>query len=176
MMTIFTLLLSVLLPISETNSNLIEWEESRKLSWSDFQGAPDPNSTNAALTNTSINAEFGFNKKELTYSIRCRFNKSKSWVRVKSDYILAHEQAHFDITEIFARKLHKALKEYRFNERTVGEDVNRIYESIMKGQHAFQIQYDAETDHSRIPAKQKEWETKIAGLLKEYSGFKNYAQ
>lgn len=68
--------------------NLIEWSPSRKLTWDDFKGAPNPASTNAALTNSSINVEFGYNNRGLTYTIKCRFNKTLSWGRIKNDYIL----------------------------------------------------------------------------------------
>jgi len=34
---------------------------------------------------------------------------------VKNDYILSREQAHFDITELYAGKLNKILKAYKPN-------------------------------------------------------------
>ena len=112
---------------STTQSNLLEWSVDRKLTWKDFRAQPDKNSTNAALTSSSINIEFGYNNSGLKYKIKCRFDQNLSWGRIKNDYILAHEQGHFDIAEIHARKLHKLLKAYKFNNRTVAKDVNRIY-------------------------------------------------
>jgi hypothetical protein len=153
---------------------LIDWSKSKRLVWSDFRGKVPPNAANAALTNTAINVEFGFSKKGMTYSIKCRFDKNKSWVRIKNDLVLGHEQGHFDIAELHARKLNKALKEYKFNNRTVSDDVNRIYEDVMKQHHAFQIEYDQQTDFSRKVEKQIEWLAKIEkGLrdMEEYSGY-----
>lgn len=174
MITFFSLLITTLVNISDSQ-NLIEWKENKKLSWSDFQGKPDINSTNAALTNTSINFEYGYNQKGFTHSIKCRFNKLKSWGRIKNDVILAHEQGHFDIAELHARKLAKALSEYRFNERTVANDLNKIYDEVMKNHHSFQQQYDRETDHSRITEKQLEWEKQISTQLNQHAEYKNYA-
>lgn len=166
--------LSLLLIFSGNQSNLIEWNAARRLTWNDFKAAPDKNSTNAALTSSSINIEFGYTNTSLKYNIKCRFDQKLSWGRVKNDYILAHEQGHFDIAEIHARKLNKQLKEYKFNERTVGRDVNKIYENVMREHHAFQSQYDEETNYSRNPENQNRWNNKIAGSLKELEPFQNY--
>lgn len=150
-----------LFSIKQSSSNLIDWSNTRKLSWSDFRANPDPSSPNAALTNTSINIEFGYSKTALTYAIKCRFDKAKSWVRVKNNLVLGHEQGHFDIAEIHARKLNRELKAYKFNSRTVSEDVNAIYDRIMKQHHSAQSEYDRETDFSRKKDKQEEWLGKI---------------
>jgi predicted secreted Zn-dependent protease len=171
--TIFSLVLYSTLFLQKAD-NLIDWSATRKLTWDDFQGSWSPESPNAALTSSSINVEFGYDKSGLTYSIKCRFNKDKSWGKIKNDYILAHEQGHFDIAEVHARKLNKALKKYVFNSKTVSTDINQIYESVMKEHHATQEKYDLETDHSRIPVKQQEWNKTIQAMLEQYKAFGNY--
>src|SRR4051794_27509556 len=91
--------------------DLIQWSPSKRLDWKDFQGSPPANAKNAALTSSSILVNFSYNNESLRYTISCHFDKTKSWVRIKNDHILGHEQGHFDITEIHARKLYKALQE-----------------------------------------------------------------
>lgn len=170
-------LLLVLLPLFVSfapDDNFIDWTPSRKLVWSDFKGSPDPASTNAALTNSSIHAEFGFNNKKLTHSIKCRFDKQRSWGRIKTDYILNHEQGHFNIAEIHARMLHKELGEYEFNPKTVNKDINRIYEQVMKLHVTTQKNYDLQTNHSLDSLKQKEWDGKITARLKELDKYSDY--
>lgn len=163
-----------LILFSTKQSNLIEWNAGRKLTWNDFKAQPDKTSTNAALTSSRINIEFGYTNTGLKYNIKCRFDKNLSWGRIKNDYILAHEQGHFDIAEIHARKLNKLLRAYKFNSRTVAKDVNSIYESVMKEHHAFQSQYDQETDYSRNFKLQDEWLTKIQDELAKLEEFANY--
>jgi predicted secreted Zn-dependent protease len=161
--------------LPSADENIIEWDHSRKLTWADFKGKPDPNSTNAALTNSTIKAEFGYNDKGLTHSIKCQFNKLLSWGKIKNDYILNHEQGHFDITEAHARLLHKNLIEYVFNSKTVGDDIGKIHKATMKEHVEMQKQYDLLTNHSLDSAEQKKWDKKIAALLeglKEYSDYK----
>lgn len=167
----------ILLPLFSwlhTDENLIEWSASRKLRWDDFKGTPDPSSTNAALTNSSITVEFGFNNRALTHSIKCRFNKSLSWGRIRNDYILNHEQGHFDIAEIHARVLHKALLNYTFNAKTVNDDINRIYREVIDQHVQTQKLYDLQTNHSIDSAAQRTWNNKIYSLLKDNEQFANY--
>ena len=60
-------LLLILLPVFTSlpvEDHLIDWSLSRRLTWSDFQGKVDPVSGNAALTNSGINVEFGFDNKK----------------------------------------------------------------------------------------------------------------
>ena len=156
------------------DEELLNWSASRKLTWKDFTASPDRTSSNAALTSSSINVEFGYNKSGLTYTIKCRFNKNLSWGRIKNDYILAHEQGHFDISELYARMLYKSLKEYSFNSRTVNKDINDLYNAMMKEHRDMQQLYDLETDHSRDASQQDRWEIKISELLDKYKDFAGY--
>jgi predicted secreted Zn-dependent protease len=159
---------------TQSQNNLIEWSADRRLTWQDFKAQPDKNSTNAALTSSSINIEFGYNNTGLKYNIKCRFDQNLSWGRIKNEYILSHEQGHFDIAEIHARKLNKSLKVYKFNNRTVSKDVNKIYDAVMKEHHAFQSQYDQETNYSRDAAQQNAWKEKIEKILQELQEYSNY--
>jgi len=158
----------------QPNNSLIPWSTARKLTWSDFKGDPDPHSPNAALTSSNINIEFGFNNTGFQYSIRCVFDKTRSWVRIPTDDVLAHEQGHFDIAETYARRLNKALAAYHFNAQTVSKDVNDVYANLMKEHRQTQIQYDQETDYSRNKPRQAEWLKKIAADLKSLAAFANY--
>jgi Bacterial protein of unknown function (DUF922) len=157
-------------------NSLIPWKASRKLNWEDFKANPDPGSSNAALTSSSINIEFGYDNKGLQYSIRCGFDKTRSWVRIRNDDVLGHEQGHFDLAELYARKLNKVIKEYRFNAKTVGEDVNKLYENMMQKHHEMQRVYDEETDYSRNKVKQEEWKKKIYEDLKDLEAYADYGK
>lgn len=170
----FSLLL-LCVTVIQTN-NLIPWSAARKLTWDDFKGTPDPHSSNAALTSSNINIELGYNDKGFQYTIKCTFDKNRSWVRIKNNDVLVHEQGHFDIAEIYARKLNKLMKAYRFNAKTAGTDVNLLYENTMKQHREIQTQYDLETDYSRNKQKQDEWLKKMADDLKGLEAYANYQQ
>ena len=172
-----TLVLSTLLYFSpEKDDNSIPWRASRRLTWDDFKSSPDDNSTNAALTSSKITFKYTYDsEKGFTYSIGCLFEKNNSWGRVKTDYILAHEQGHFDIAEIHARKLNQVLKSYTFKPATAQKAVPAIYEKIMKEQAEMQNEYDSDSDFSRDKEQQAAWSEKInRELVKlgDYAGYK----
>lgn len=172
------LLLTVLLFSSfnfkTKNDDIIQWKSSYRLNWNDFKAAPPANASNAALTSSGILMKFTSDGESLNYEISCNFVKNSSWGRVKNEHILAHEQGHFDIAEIYARKLNKELKAYRYNNKSVNKDVNNIYKTVMDQLLQMQNQYDEQTDYSRNFVQQKEWLDKIDNFLAaliDYAGY-----
>jgi hypothetical protein len=160
--------------LADKGEETIAWQYTRRLSWSDFKANPDPNSDAAASTTTLVGIEYNISNNTLTYNINCRFSKDRSWGLHKTAYILAHEQGHFDIAEIFARKLHKQMSEYQFNKKTFQKDLKKIYEDVMKEKEDWQEQYDKETRHSINKQRQSEWLEKIADALEVYAAYASY--
>ena len=152
----------------------IPWTVERLLTWADFQREPVRNTDAVASTSTTLGLNYMLKGGKVEYQITCSFSKKRSWGLVKTDYILAHEQAHFDITELFARKLHQQLMAYQPNRKTFQKDINAIYENVVKSKEAFQKMYDGETDHSRKRARQEEWLVRIDDLLYETEALANY--
>lgn len=155
-------------------TDLIPWTDQKRLVWDDFLCEPVKGSDAVASTSTSLGIAYQLNGGELSYHITCYFNKEKSWTLMKTDYILAHEQGHFDITEIFARKLHEALQNYEFNKKSFKKDITHIYQTIVKQKEDFQKLYDGETDHSRKRKEQYDWLQKIEDMLKETEAYSSY--
>ncbi|HEV8286296.1 MAG TPA: DUF922 domain-containing protein [Chitinophagaceae bacterium] len=154
---------------SAQDDEFIEWSSAKRLTWDDYLAKPSSFSDAAAITSTALGMEYHVRNNVLTYIITCRFSKTRSWGRHKTDYILQHEQGHFDITEIFARKLAKTLKEYSFNPRKYKTDLDDIYKKIMEEKEEFQNQYDKETDYSRNKEIQAEWLKRIEKELLKYT-------
>ncbi len=173
---IFILLLLPSIAFAQSkDEETINWQSSRQLTWSDYKGKPDANSEAAASTTTYLGIEYRMEDRSFSWKIQCRFSLTKSWGRTKTDFVLRHEQGHFDIAEIFARKLHKRMKEYRFNPSSYQTDLKDIYTSITAEKEAFQDQYDSETDHSRKKDVQEKWLKKIEAMLEELKSFANYS-
>jgi hypothetical protein len=154
--------------------DLIHWHPDRKLTWADYKGKVQEGSDAAASTATYLGIEYNFGRDGFDYKITCSFSKTKSWGLHKTDYILTHEQGHFDIAEIFARKLNKQMGEYKFNPASFKDDLRNIYQSLMAEKDAFQNLYDEETNHSIRKEKQAEWLGKIETLLNDYKAFSGY--
>ena len=160
--------------IQPQERDVISWTSARKLQWSDFKAPPPPNAPNAALTSSGILMKFATNSSSLIFEITCSFDRNSSWGRVKTPHILSHEQGHFDIAEIHARKLNKALSEYRFNAPSVSKDVNAIYRDVMEELKQMQFEYDSQTDYSRNVPQQKVWLEKIDDYLKNLDKYADY--
>ena len=153
---------------------IIPWATERRLAWNDFLCAPQKQGDAVASTSTSLGISYQVRNGVLAYNITCNFSKKKSWGLLKTDYILSHEQAHFDITELHARKLYQALSNYNFNPETFRKDIAAIYERIVKEKEEMQEAYDGETDHSRRKRIQYDWFEKIDGLMAETEAFAAY--
>lgn len=174
-LTVLYLLLTLQSSLGQNpNEEVIYWAETRKLTWTDYKGKPKSGSDAAASTATYLGFEFNVGKNGFDYKITCSFSKTKSWGLHKNDYILSHEQGHFDIAEIFARKLHKKMSEYKFDKNSFKDDLRNIYQSLMKEKDEFQNRYDNETNHSINKEKQAEWLKKIEETLNELKDFANY--
>ena len=151
------------------DEDFVEWSPTKRLTWDDYLAKPSSSSDAAAITSTALGLEYHVRNNALTYKITCKFSKTRSWGKYKTDYILEHEQGHFDITEIFARKLENALREYDFNPKKFKSDLDQIYREIMEKKEELQNQYDVETDYSRNKEKQAEWLKKIQRELLRYT-------
>jgi len=158
---------------AQQEGNFVDWSVKR-LDWDDFKASPVKNSDAAALTATHLGFSYSLSNNRVSYEIICRFDKTKSWGLVKTEWILKHEQGHFDIAEIFARKLKRELAEYQFNKRTFQKDLDAIYQRVIEAKEAFQLNYDTETDYSRNKRKQLEWLKKIEEILEETQSYSAY--
>ena len=71
---------------------------------------------------------------------------------------------HFDISELYARKMRKRLEATHFS-RNVKAEVKAIYREILKELSDFQSTYDEETNFSRNREQQLRWNQKIKEVL-----------
>lgn len=159
------------------NKESITWSENYKLSWGDFKCAPDMNSNATAITASGIT--FGYNvKKEndkvksFKVKVEACFYPEKSWVKSEEadNHILGHEQLHFDITELYCRKLRKAISEMSLSQN-INDKLDKIHAKLVVELNDFQNQYDIETDFSRNFVSQAKWQEFINNeldVLKEY--------
>ncbi|WP_110476926.1 DUF922 domain-containing protein [Winogradskyella aurantia] len=151
----------------------IEWRADRKLTWDDFKGEPDlENFPNAlALTNSGFGYESGISMfKQGEVFVQSVFYNNSSWVlpEGRNDYVLRHEQIHFDITEIYSRKLRKALAD----SKVTSDDMLRakvIFDQIFQELQKRQDKYDRETKHGDKKHTQENWEAIVELELEKYA-------
>ncbi len=167
----------VLLFLSFNRQEEMVWNEAIKLSWRDFRGTPDYNKKAAAITASGISYNLSATviKKgavAINYDVKSFFYPNDSWYKkeLANETVLLHEQLHFDITELHARKFRKILSERTFTENVKAE-VREIYASINNELLTLQKQYDKATNYSIAKEKQLEW---VEIIRKELIKYKDY--
>ena len=163
---------------SQLPDHKILWKASQPLEWKDFEGKPESGHPFQASTSTAITYSWSLKTRGeeiiFGYEVYSFFLPEGSWFRPgsTSGNLLAHEQLHFDITELHARKLRKKLKDF---DPKVVKDVKKVlgdlYHETEAGRKAMQEQFDRETDHSQRENVQTEWQKKIAAELAALEGF-----
>jgi hypothetical protein len=166
---------------SKSVSKVVSWNKSQKLNWLDFKGTPKAGSPYAAECNWEINYSYSFNPhkaKGLEFEVNCYFNAAKSWVRNsdKSEGLLQHEQLHFDIAELCSRKLRQRLAEKEFNKENFKEEINVIFQEILKECDQLQNSYDEQTNHGLIKSKQNAWIKSVNKQINDLYAYENNIQ
>lgn len=161
---------------AQKNAPSIVWNENTDLTWNDFKARPNKVSHFKALTSTSISLGVNYENTTLTIDITNEFYPKKSWTKVegeKSQNLLAHESLHFDISELFARKLRQKVLETKFKSRgqKLINEISSLYQETMRELEKVQRAYDKETDHSVKKEIQDKWELKIKKQLNELNKY-----
>lgn len=147
------------------------WEPDFRLSWKDFKGAVPVGSSAAATTASGISYNFSTfyegGEMKINFKVQSFFYPSKSWYKPKvcNEVTLLHEQLHFDITELYTRKLREQLANENFS-KNVKEEVRKIYKSTLRQLNDFQNKYDSETNYSRNLLVQERWVDEIETALR----------
>lgn len=144
----------------------ISWNIDRKLTWDDFKAGPDNSSIIAARTHYDFTRTWSARGYTLKTVMVCSFNPCLSWSKnKKSDYLLSHEQGHFDIAEYFRRLYYKRVAETTYTPSTISGSLKKIYRDILKECEQMQDKYDSQTNHSLKQEEQHEWLKNISALL-----------
>jgi hypothetical protein len=112
----------------------------------------------------------------VVFEVPAIMDPDRSWIRPDlegSEDVLAHEKIHFCISELYARKLRKKLREGGQYSRSNYDCLTKImYRNTKVEWRSSQRRYDEETRHGADPEMQKKWE---AAILEELEGLKEYA-
>ena len=150
--------------------NALVWQKEKRLTWEDFEGAVPKDAAPAATTASGISYEYTANmwyhEVKVNITITAYFYPTESWYRpeLANNHVLQHEQLHFDITELHARKMKFEVSRTTFTEN-VKEEINKIYRKTLKELKEMQERYDWETSFSRNAKAQQKWQQRISEAL-----------
>ena len=148
----------------------IRWTARRPLTWADFQGKP-PDRNDAVAAETAYTILHGFRCVGSAFDsvVVAAFRPRESWVKMAmlrtpadNARALRHEQAHFDIAEIHARRIRRYYSELVAPCRLSTDDLADAAKRMERDQKGAQEQYDEETDHGRNSNQQSRWEKTVA--------------
>ena len=180
-----------LLSFSFVKDEFILWQENKKLKIQDFKADnKDTIKVNRQQFLGAISAirieysSFQRNKNSVPdFSIKTYFDPNESWMLLKNDYVLQHEQIHFDLTELYARKMRKSVESLRQkNVTNISIYRKKIQHwNIMKEKASNQFDADNQDYYIKIGQKilfqknpkQEAWKKKVDRELFQYSLFKN---
>jgi hypothetical protein len=157
----------------------------RQLTWEDFRRTV-PRGQKATGVNTNVVVEMRRAETEEASpgrwvsrpleppSVYAVMNKRLSGVEPKgrTEEALSHEQIHFDITEIFARRLYVELQSAEAEGATrldarnaLMQVVRRTHQSKMDEREEMQARYDDESRDGGRRKQQQEWAEEVAAML-----------
>ena len=153
------------------NDSLILWQADRKLTWSDFKGKPKPvRIHNAAGIGTYLDFFYQSVSNQLpVFTFLNYFEKDRSWSITNDTLTLEHEQIHFDIEEVFTRKIRQCVEELNEEYEIEIEKYLAVIDKILAKCQEVQEKYDYEVLANY--ARQLEWRAKIDAeldALREY--------
>ena len=151
----------------------IPWSAARPLSWGDFQGAAPPGGEEAAKTAYGIYYAWKCRGRAFEFQAIAAFHRDDSWVKVQvlsdtteSGRVLGHEQTHFNIAELYARRMRRRFAGFArpcaMSDDQLGFEARRILDE----ERTFQRRYDAETGHGLERREQAAWEAEIRRQLR----------
>ena len=180
-----------LMSFSFVKDEFILWQENKKLKIQDFKADnKDTIKVNRQQFLGAISAirieysSFQRNKNSVPdFSIKTYFDPNESWMLLKNDYVLQHEQIHFDLTELYARKMRKSVESLRQkNVTNISIYRKKIQHwNVMKEKASNQFDADNQDYYIKIGQKilfqknpkQEAWKKKVDRELFQYSLFKN---
>lgn len=151
------------LPVAST----VYFNKNRSLNWNDFRGTPVLEGRAAAITVSG----FGYNADVLrtetegviNIQIYCFFDQDKSWVKKehKNEYVLNHEQLHFNISYIAAIEFVNKLRNTNFTDKNYKTLLPQLYAEGLKYMEKLQAEYDNETRNGLDKETQSKWDDRL---------------
>lgn len=157
----------------------IVWTATRKLTWDDFKAKPlrELDGARSAISHT---VQIGCRGGSLQVRVLTLFHPQQSSVtyRIISSGLasrvgLAHEHLHFDIAEIFARRIRRMYAELAEPCPRTDEALQALADPIFRELQAEQRRFDDQTRFGELEAKQLEWAKRIAAELDALQAFQD---
>lgn len=163
--------------------DMVYWRAGRPLRWNDFQAhtcllpAKASERTVGACSATAITVLPCTDQRgRSTFRVDSYFIRSRSWVRDSTRYdnrlVLLHEQVHFNINELYARKIREAVAAYyQANRYPFGADLHEHIALLLLQKNACNSRFDAEAAADAIGGSVGKWQATVQQQLQELAPY-----
>lgn len=163
----------------QSESKII-WDEDYKLREADFQGSViDSIKTKqfeiipTAVSYIGLSINYKYVQGNLQVLIKTFFDRYKSFYRDSiGKSTLNHEQCHFDISELYVRKMRREIQVLQSKGVFAIKKYEAVIDSINLENHKYNDQFDFDTFYGSIESVQNEWIEKVQLELNELSEFR----
>jgi hypothetical protein len=149
------------------------WSAARRLVWSDFQGAPPAGGAEGARTAYTLYYAWKCRGQAFKFRVIAGFRPRQAWVKAavlndaaQSRSVLGHEQTHFDLVEVNARRMRRDFAELSGACGKTDGELTAIAQRLVREEKAEQRRYDDETDHGLLPEQQAAWTADVSRRLR----------
>jgi uncharacterized protein DUF922 len=158
----------------------ILWSQRRRLSWSDFRAVPSIGDYPSAVTSYVLMYTSTCESNVFTSRVDAAFVPRQSWVKTsvlllgpQSRRALQHEQTHFDLAEIDARRIRRALASLATPCEMSSDERNAVVARFIQEDGEIQERYDRESGHGIDAERQREWESTVSSQLAALARYGN---
>ena len=147
---------------------MIEWSESRPLEWKDYTYRRIRLKGSMALTMVKHSVK-GYLRNGLPeFEIKVLFRRPNSWTSDTTSLdLLGHEQLHFDIAELYRRKIEQEIIKLQQKKEKNANVYKAEIKRILTEFNVYSRRYDRESDHGKSKPEQARWKEKVSLGLKE---------
>ena len=156
-----------------TADSAFPWSAGRRLKWSDFRGQPPGQGEEGAKTAYALFYAWKCRGEAFEFRVIAAFRPRQSWVKAvmandnaQSRSALGHEQTHFDLTEVHARKMRQYFNVLPEACRKTDRELTALARRLLQEEKAEQQRYDAETEHGLRAAPQGTWSRDVKRRLR----------
>jgi hypothetical protein len=177
--TLATVNLSITLDTSNTDTALIVYRPSQPLLGSNFMAVPKANSPMVAETFSG----FGIHYTALTQnkcitvqvSLSVYFNKMLSWCKPQgqNDWVLQHEQLHFDITALSACMFMNEVRTHSFSPLSYEKELDDLVKQYQHENEVMQTTYDRDSQNSTNKEGQLKWNENVKKWVEQFHCLSN---
>lgn len=164
----------------DKNNSFIDWQKD-VLTPSSFTIIPD--NTDTGKAGAAVKARFLYHyyvkpksngaPSQVNFSVRTILAQEGTWMKaglVKDTSLLRHEQTHFDLAELYARKITKAIAEKKAS-KNIKEELLNITSLFGAELEKQQKLYDEQTEHGLKKQEQAAWQEFITQELEKHEAY-----